>query len=338
MISKFTTLASIAALFGLAVVTGSEASAQQAATTIEQSITLDTGSGILYGSIVTPAGTSSPVPVVLLIAGSGPTDRNGNSKLLPGNNDSLKMVAENLAMSGIASLRYDKRGIGQSQSAVTQESALRFDTYVEDAAKWIDLLRKDPRFAIVVVAGHSEGSLIGMLASQQTRADGFISIAGPAQKASDVIRTQLAGKLPEALAQQNESILLTLERGATVEAIPAALPANLAQTYRASVQPYLISWFRYTPASEIVKLKFPVLILQGTTDIQVSTTDAQALKAARPDARLVLVDGMNHVLKMVPADMAEQLRSYSNPSLPVAEELTQAIKDFVVSLKPASTT
>ena len=198
----------------------------------------------LHSTLLLPKDTSKPMPVVLLLSGSGPTDRNGNSPILPGKNNSLLMLAEGLASNGIASLRYDKRGVGESAGAMVSESELRFETYVDDAMSWCEQLRKDKRFSAVVIAGHSEGSLIGMLAAKRCNADGFISISGAGRAAADILRTQLAGKLPPELAKQSDAILKDLEAGKTTE----NAPPELAALYRPSVQPYLISWFRYDPA------------------------------------------------------------------------------------------
>lgn len=282
-------------------------------------VRLETATGTLHGTLLLPEG-AGPHPVALIIAGSGPTDRNGNSALLPGANHSLKLLAEGLAERGVASLRYDKRGVGQSAAAGPRESELRFDTYVEDAAAWLRQLRGDARFSTVSVVGHSEGSLVGMLAARQARADAFVSVAGVARRASEVLRDQLRPQLPPELWSESERILAALEAGRTADSVPEALDV----LYRPSVQPYLISWFRYTPAAEIAHLRVPVLIAQGTTDVQVAVAEARALKEAKPDAELLVVEGMNHVLKLVPADPAAQQASYSNPSLPVAPALLEA--------------
>ncbi len=295
----------------------------------DQAVTLNTTTGEIHGSLLVPAGTN-PVPVVLIIAGSGPTDRNGNMVGLPGANDSLKFLAVALAEAGIASLRYDKRGVAQSRAAGTNESELRFETYVADAAAWLRELRKDRRFSTLSVVGHSEGSLIGMLAIERSGADAFVSIAGVARRVSDVLRDQLRPKLNSELAKQNERILATLERGQLVDSVPPAL----SPMYRPSVQPYLISWLRYTPETEIKKLSIPVLIAQGTTDIQVSLAEARALKKSKPGAELVLVEGMNHVLKKVPPDLVKQEASYFDPSLPIAPELVESIRTFIKAVQP----
>jgi alpha-beta hydrolase superfamily lysophospholipase len=290
----------------------------------DQPVTLETASGGVHGSLRLAA-NEGKTPVVLIVAGSGPTDRDGNSAMLPGRNDSLNMLAEALAQAGFASLRYDKRGIAASKAAGPEEAQLRFDTYVEDAAAWIAKLKADPRFSSVAVIGHSEGALIGMLAAERAGASAYVSLAGVADAPGAVLRTQLAGKLPPPLAADNERILASLEQGKPAAEVPPALMA----LYRPSVQPYLISWMQYVPARRIAALRMPVLIVQGTTDIQVGVGQAQALKAAKPDAQLVLIDGMNHVLKAVPADPQRQMASYGDASLPLHPQLAPAIVGFL---------
>ena len=251
-------------------------------------VRLDTGTGILYGTMEVPP-SKPPYPVVLIIAGSGPTDRDGNSSMLQGKNNSLKMLAEDLAALGIASLRYDKRFIGESRITGLKEEDLRFDTYVDDVVRWGEYLRKDPRFRSLVIAGHSEGSLLGMLAAQKLMVNGYVSIAGSGRPAGQIVLEQYRSQtLPAGLMNQVEDIVKALEAGRRVESVPPAL----AVVFRSSVQPYVISWFHYDPAREIARLKMPVLILQGTTDIQVSVGDAELLAKANPAAKLVLIEGM----------------------------------------------
>ena len=295
------------------------------------SISLATPNGVLAGTLELPA--MCPCPVVLIIVGSGPTDRDGNSPLLPGANNSLKYLAEGLAAKGIASVRYDKRGIGASKAAMHGgESDLRFDDYVNDAVGWLEKLRADKRFTTVSVVGHSEGSLIGMIAAREAKANGFVSIAGAGRAAGKIIHEQLASRVPPELLAAADRTIAQLERGETPDSAPPALGA----LFRPSVQPYLISWFKYDPAVEIAKLAIPTLIVQGTTDIQVSVADAKALGAAQPKATLLLIDGMNHVMKAVPADQAAQMKSYSDPSLPVAPQLVEAIAALVARTRRSS--
>lgn len=309
------TIARLLALLPLLTATSLHAASR------EEAVTLDTLSGTLHGTLVVPEG-AAPMPVVLLISGSGPTDRDGNVAGLPGRNDSLRMLATRLAGNDIASVRYDKRGIAASAAAGPQEKDLRFEMYVADAAAWVARLKRDPRFSRVVIAGHSEGSLIGMLAA--ANADAFISIAGASTPAGTLLREQLRTKLPAPLLEQNERILTALEAGQTVDDVPPPL----APIYRPSVQPYMISWLRHDPSKVFGSLTIPTLIVQGTTDVQVSVEDARRLQRANPKAELAIIDGMNHVLKMVSGDVAAQMPSYSDPSLPVSPELVARITAF----------
>ena len=263
-----------------------------------------------------------PFPVVLIIAGSGPTDRDGNNPKMK--NNSLKMLATELSKNGIASLRYDKRGIGKSKNAGLKESDLRFENYSEDAEDWIDFLKQDNRFGDIVVIGHSEGSLIGMIASQKKNVAKFISIAGVGQSADKTIREQLKSQ-PATVLEQASPILDKLVQGEMVENVPSILNS----LFRPSVQPYMISWFKYDPSKEISKLEKPVLIVQGTTDIQVTIDDAEKLAVANPKAKKQIIKGMNHIMKTAEIDRQKNIQTYSQPDLPVKTELIKVIVDFI---------
>jgi len=295
---------------------------------VEEFTTLTTPTGVIHGTLDLPSG-AGPCPVALIIAGSGPTDRDGNSAMLAGKNNSLKMLAQSLAASNIASLRFDKRGIGASAASGPKEADLRFENYVDDAAAWVEQLRHDKRFSTITIIGHSEGALIGAIAAARTHPNAFISVSGAGRSAGLVLREQINGKLPAQLFQANEKILCELEAGRTTEDIPPALKS----LYRTSVQPYLISWFKYNPAEIVGSMKQPILICQGTTDIQVAVEEAEALKKAAPAAKLVIIEGMNHVLKTVPADPVKQAASYSDPALPINAELIKNIIEFVPRVK-----
>ena len=294
----------------------------------EEPATLKTATGDVFGTLELPA-ARAPVPVVLIIAGSGPTDRNGNSPALPGANNSLKMLADGLAAQGIASLRYDKRGIAASRAAMTSEADIRFNHFIEDADAWVTQLRADKRFSSVTIIGHSEGSLIGMVAAREAAADAFVSLEGAGRKAQDILAEQLKAQLPPDLMSQSERILAKLSNGETPDSVPPTLNA----LFRPSVMPYLISWFKYDPAAEIGKLSVPVLIVQGTTDVQVSMTDAKALAAGNPSARFVTIEGMNHILKEVSGDRLAQIPKYSDPSLPVVPKLMDELTAFVRTVR-----
>jgi pimeloyl-ACP methyl ester carboxylesterase len=289
----------------------------------ESSVVLKTATGTLAGTLLLPVAVKG-VPVVLLIAGSGPTDRDGNSPMLAGKNDALKLLATSLAARGVASLRYDKRGIAASASAMSAEKDLRFDTLVDDAAAWVAQLASDSRFSSVAVAGHSEGSLIGMIAAQHGNVAAFVSLEGPGRPADAILREQLRPALPPEVLTQADAIMTQLKAGTLYT---GAVPAMLQSLFRPSVQPYLISWFKYDPAVEIAKLHGRVTIVQGTADVQVTMTDAEALKRGAPSASLVVVTGMNHVLKISPdvSSQAAVLAGYTNPKLPVAPQVIDAV-------------
>lgn len=297
----------------------------------ESDISLETATGTIYGTLTLPAG-NAPVPIVLIVAGSGPTDRDGNSPGLPGKNDAYKLLAAALAQRGIASIRYDKRGIAASAAAMPSggEAALRFDDYVSDAAAWLKKIAADRRFTRAVVAGHSEGSLIGMIAAQRAPLSGYVSLEGAGRPAATVLREQLQKNLPAPLFSQSESIIASLQSGKTV---PLEAGSPLAPLFRASVQPYLISWFKYDPAAEIAKVRVPAAIVQGTADVQVGMADAQALAHGNPSAKLVVVDGMNHVLKHAPdiSSQAAVLKGYTDPALPVEPLVVQTIASLALS-------
>lgn len=289
----------------------------------EEPVTLKTESGDIYGTLSLPE-TGKQVPVVLLIAGSGPTDRNGNNPVMT--NNSLKMIAEGLAKAGIASLRYDKRGIAASTASMKQENDLRFEDYIQDAADWVKMLKNDSRFSEVIIAGHSEGSLIGMIAAKsRPAADKYISIAGAGQSAGQILRKQLAAQ-PEQIKELSYSYIEKLEKGDTIPDVPVLLYS----LFRPSVQPYMISWLKYDPAKEISSLNIPVLIIQGGSDVQVKKEDADLLASACKNCRNIFIPDMNHVLKQCAiADLQLQMPIYKDPNLPLHEDLMKAITDFI---------
>lgn len=295
---------------------------------LQRPISLDTGSGELFGSLLLPQ-SAKPVPVVLIIAGSGPTDRNGNSAEGARNN-SLKRLAWVLARHNIASVRYDKRGVAASLKATPDERNLTLDAYVADAVAWGKSLKADPRFGPLIVLGHSEGALVAALAAPELDPAGVISLSGSARPVDQVIRQQLADHLPPALLLRSNQILDRLKAGQ----VDADVPDPLQGIFRPSVQPYLISLFRADPAAAFARLNMPALIVQGTTDLQVGVADAKKLKQAKPDAELAVIPGMNHVMRIVPNDVKQQLSSYNNPQLPLADALGRRLVSFIDGLRP----
>lgn len=235
-----------------------------------------------------------------------------------------------MAANGIASLRYDKIGSGKSKTSL-KEQDLTFEDSIDDAKRWIDFLKADKRFATFVIAGHSEGSLVGMICSQRTKINAFISLAGTGRSIDKVIHEQLLANPynTPAIIAEVEDAFNTLKRGDTVKTVPP----YLMSLFRPSVQPYMRSWLAYTPASEIAMLRIPILLVQGTTDIQVSVKDAEILYAAVPKATYKLIEGMNHIFKKASADRTENLATYNNPTLPLHEELTPLLVTFIKALE-----
>jgi uncharacterized protein len=290
----------------------------------EEAVELSVSNATLHGTLMVPP-KPGPYVVALIIAGSGPTDRNGNSPMLAGPNNSLKLIAEGLAEAGIASLRYDKRGIGASKGSGS-EADLRFTTFSDDAVALIRMLRGDKRFSKVVVIGHSEGALLGTIAARQADADGLVLLAGVGRPIADVLREQLRAGIP-ALADSAERVLGELAAGRTVADVPAALQ----MIFRPSVQPYMMSWLPLDPKAELARVRAPRLVVQGTTDVQVSLADARRLAEAQ-SVELEIIEGMNHVLKRANGSAQEQLASsYVDPKLPLAEGLMPAIVRFIES-------
>lgn len=292
-------------------------------TFIESETILKTSTGDIHGTLTIP-NKSNPSPLVIIIAGSGPTDRNCNSALGI-RSDAFKMLAEGFAINGIATLRYDKRGIGASQASMTSESDLRFETYIKDVIDWILMLKADDRFSEIILLGHSEGSLLGMIAAYENPVSAYISVAGVGKSADKILKEQLEGNLPPLLMQESNRILDSLKMGKTV----TDFNPSLISLYRPSVQPYIISWFKYDPAKEIAKLNIPILIIQGTTDLQVSENDAKLLATAKPQAKLLIINKMNHILKESEADIQQNMATYQNPDLPLISGLVNKIVEFI---------
>jgi len=304
--------------------------AQAAAPTVlQRPIDLDTGQGVLHGSLLLPQ-QPTPPPVVLIIAGSGPTDRDGNNPA-SGRIDNLKRLALVLANEHIASVRYDKRGVAASQPATPDERDLSVQRYVDDVVAWSRKLKADPRFGPLILIGHSEGALIASLAAERAGASAVITLAGMGRPLADVLREQLAQRMSPALLAGGSALLDRLQAGQT----SLDVPAPLRQVFRPSVQPYLITLLQQDPAQAFARLPMPALIVQGRNDVQVDVADAERLKAAKPDAQLVLIDGMNHMLRISPKDMHLQRDSYLNPELPLARELGERVVSFIHQLPSA---
>ena len=268
-------------------------------------------------------------PVVVIIPGSGPTDRDGNNplgvKAAP-----YRMLAEGLAGKGVSTLRIDKRGMFESKAAIADPNAVTVADYAADAHAWADAARRRAGAKCAWLLGHSEGALVALAAAQKPAGlCGVILVSGPGRKLADVLRDQLRANPANApLLPQAMGAIDSLEAGKTVDSTGFAAP--LQGLFNAKVQPFLMDLMRQDPTGEIARISLPVLIVQGAKDIQVSVADANALHAAQPKAKLAIIPGMNHVLKDVEGDdRAANLATYGNPDLPVDPSAVETIAAFV---------
>ncbi|HYX45640.1 MAG TPA: alpha/beta fold hydrolase [Sphingomicrobium sp.] len=282
--------------------------------------------GPLAGTLV-DAGKGTPV--VLIIPGSGPTDRDGNNPMGV-TSSPYRLLAEALAAKGVSTVRIDKRGLGGSKAAVADGNEVTIADYATDTHNWVNAIRKQTGQRCVWVLGHSEGSLIALAAAQQPEGIcGIISLSGAGRKLGEVIREQLRANPANAPVLDSATIALdSLEHGRHVD-VTGMHPA-LQRLFAPQVQDFLIDMFRQDPAKLAASLDVPLLIVQGERDLQVSVADARGLESAQPKAKLLLLPKMTHELKDVDSDdKAAIAASYTDASLPVDPGLVDAIAAFV---------
>jgi pimeloyl-ACP methyl ester carboxylesterase len=271
------------------------------------------------GTLVTP-NSSEESPLVIMLQGSGPTDRHGNQSFMK--NDALKKLAFALAEDGISSYRYDKR-IMQMQRLGIKEQDIRFDDFITDAVSVLDHFKEDERFSSLIVLGHSQGSLVGMVAARD-RADAFISLAGVAQPIDSILIQQVADQMPGLKENAEQAFMEMRDTGSTSGYNPV-----LESIFRPSVQPFILSWMKYEPKEEISKLEIPVLIVNGSKDLQVEEAEAEALRVASSNAEFLILEDMNHVLRKIEGDDLENSKSYNEAYRPLHPELVDVLVKFI---------
>ncbi|HET9384050.1 MAG TPA: alpha/beta fold hydrolase [Gemmatimonadales bacterium] len=280
----------------------------------------------LAGTLTTPRGVTKPVPVVVIIAGSGPTDRNGNS-VMGIRPNSYAQLAWRLAERGIASLRYDKRALPGTKGTV-DITTLSLADFAGDARAAAESLATDKRFSRVLLLGHSEGASLALIAAKNgPPVAGVISVSGLGRAVTTVIRQQLSRQVDSATLVRYDSAMGQYLRGEQPKDVPAGLeaffvPMNLR---------FMRSWAEFDPPAAMRAVRQPVLIVQGGRDLQVTARDAELLKSGRPDAQMVIVPLANHVLKQA-ADttLAGQMPLYQNPAAPIMAEVVNPIADWIL--------
>ena len=259
--------------------------------------------GGIFGTLARPARGPDRGPAVLLLAGSGPSPRDGTFR-------TLQQIAHGLAAAGIRSLRYDKRGVGESRALVTREEDLIFDLFVEDAVAAVRDLSGRSDVSSVVIIGHSEGALLATLAAGKIPVAGIALLAGPGRRLDVILREQFQkAPLPESLRSEALQIIDKLVAGERVTDVYQ----EFRPVFRPSVQPFLMSMFAIDPAAALARISVPALIVSAARDIQITRTDFDALSKARPDARTLVLAEANHIFKAAPSDLADrpaQIRSY----------------------------
>lgn len=275
---------------------------------------------LIDGTLLTPnEGEKSKLAII--IADSGPTDRNGNQNFMK--NNSLKKLAESLTKKGIATFRYDKRIVKQIRKNKVDPN-IKFDDFVTDAISVIDYFKEKNTYSKIYVIGHSQGSLVGMLAAKD-RADGFVSLAGAGQSIDAVITEQI-GAMDPSLIDATKKAFESLKEGKTT----TDYPQPLAPVFRADVQPFIMNWMQYDPQEVIKSLDIPVLIINGTKDLQVSVDEAQLLKDASENSEIKIIDNMNHVLFIIEGDQLVNSKSYNESSHKISEALITTISSFIL--------
>ncbi len=275
-------------------------------------------SKFIDGTLFTPNDGASTLAIIL--AGSGPIDRDGNQNFMKTNN--LKKLAVALTVNGIATFRYDKRIVKQIRKGNVDPN-IKFDDFVSDAVDVITYFKKQNTYKKIFVIGHSQGSLIGLL-SAKDNADGFISLAGAGQSIDNVITEQIAKTAPM-FTEDSKRVFGILKEGKTTTDYPPAL----ASIFDASVQKFIANWMTYDPTEEIVKLDMPILIINGTKDLQVSVDEAKLLNDSAKNSELKLIDKMNHMLFIIEGDDQENVKSYNDQAGIVSEELINDIVTFI---------
>ncbi|WCO00772.1 alpha/beta hydrolase [Psychroserpens ponticola] len=258
--------------------------------------------------------------LAILIADSGPTDRDGNQNFQK--NNVLKKLAEGLSNQNIATFRYDKRIVKQIRKGNVDPN-ISFVDFVNDAIAVIDYFKSQNSYSKIIIIGHGQGSLVGLVASK-VNVDQFISLAGSGKSIDNVIIDQIA-QMDPALIKDTKLAFESLKKGQLTKDYPQALSG----IFSSDVQPFIMSWMQYNPQELIKNLEIPTLIINGTKDLQVPVSEAELLKNASPDATFKLISNMNHVLFIIDGKELENSKSYNESFRTISSELITELITFI---------
>lgn len=293
---------------------------------ISEEIAMTNGEINIPGELTMPK-TVEKVPLVIFVHGSGNVDRNGNQAPVIKANY-IKLLADRLNYRGIAFYRYDKRT--SIKENLSKLSNIRFEDLVTDVQVIIEHFKYDNRFSGIHLIGHSQGSLVGMLATDQD-VKSYISLAGPGETIRETIVRQVSVQNKE-LGNAAKAHLKELKETDTIKNVSPFL----MQLFAPQNQKFIKSWMAYNPSEEIKKLKLPLLIIQGAMDSQVTLEDANHIYSASYEATkdigitpsLIIIEDMNHVLKTV-KNQIENQSSYFDPDYPISEQLVEELVYFI---------
>ncbi len=297
-----------------------------------EEVAIEASWGTLRGTLWLPETATSTA--ILLIAGSGPTDRYGNSPAGIQTN-CYALLAEALQEAGYATLSYDKRGIAASYYLHSEEllTDCHFTHYVEDAWSWVKVLYQRG-FERVVIAGHSEGSTIALaVAESHPEVSAVISLCGAAWPIDQILKMQLGAQLLPSHYALYASACRILDQLKQGEA-PTEVPSTLATLFPAYLNTFYYEQMQYDPQQLLRRLTCPVLLVGGGHDSQITAENTRTLKGCAPKAQWIIVEQMCHVLKDAEAGpVSSQLVSYTTPSLPLSAPLVPALLDFLATLE-----
>ncbi len=280
-----------------------------------EELTITNDSIILPGTL---SYTDKSTTLVIWVHGSGNVDRNGQQGNLVKANY-IEQFRNAINTHDIAFFSFDKRTATPENFKFMEGTV--FEDLVSDVQHVITNFKKDKRFSRCVLAGHSQGSLIAMLAADGV--DELISISGPAQSVDQTIISQVTKQSP-ALGSIAEAHFKELQETDSIAQIHPFLGTIFAKQNFAFLQ----SWMSYNPAEEIKKIKKPILLINGTKDLQVPVEDAQQLHKANPKTELLIIEDMNHVLMEIKKD-EDNMKSYFNTGFSISDALIEAVVMFL---------